>query len=399
MVSLENVLPGIVDAHLLQWNPRQTPWRAKGLARVQRLTPRLGDRAFTLLVSQSDREYVLTPSVIARAYETEHYVSDIAGVPVVAGVPIDTVILADSHWRAYAGDIDMIPDVEAEELSETRYALGLPFGRDGAPRLGGLIVHGDPRSPDFATQLDRQLDITPLVRGIRVLAARHPDPRVRDSTPDESLLSSPAALRGFGEAVRRGLVVEVFAYSHQLYDAISVAREYPQATVVVDHIGAPVGVFGPMGVRTGNTAAARADIMRLWRERVVSLAAQPNIVMKLSGLAMPILGYGHDARGNIGSRKTLAEMIGPLVGHLVSHFGSERLIVGSNFPLDRPNATMGMLVGALLDVLAPWGDDLMRKVFRDNALRVYGVDDTPDGLVSPSRPLCPRGPRGPAAAG
>lgn len=377
--SLENVLPGIVDAHMLQWNPRQTPWRAKGLARVRRLTPRLGDRAFTLLVSQADREYVLTPSVIARAYETEQYLKDIAGVPTVADVAIDTVVVADSHWRAYAGDIDMIADAEAEELSETRYVIGLPFGLDGAPRLGGLIVHGDPRSPNFATQLDAHLDITPLVRAVRVLAARHPDPRVRDSTPDEGLLASTSALRGFGEAVRRGLVLEAFVYSHQLYDVVSLAREYPEATVVVDHIGAPVGVFGPMGVRTGNTAAARADIMRLWHERVVSLAAQPNIVMKLSGLAMPILGYGHDPHGNIGSRKTLAEMICPLVGHLVSHFGSERLVFGSNFPLDRPNATMSMLVGALLDVLNPWGDDFLRKIFRDNALRVYNVDDAPRG--------------------
>ncbi|GAB34376.1 putative amidohydrolase [Gordonia otitidis NBRC 100426] len=374
--SLENVVPGIVDAHMLQWNPRQTPWRAKGLARVRRLTPRLGDRAFTLLVSQSDREYVLTPSVIARAYETEQYVKDISDVPAVAGARIDTVILADSHWRAYAGDIDAIPDVEDEELSETRYAISLPFGRNGAPRLGGLIVHGDPRSPNFATQLDAQLDITPLVRAVRVLAARHPDPRIRDSTPVEGLVASAAALRGYGEAVRRGLVLEVFVYSHQLYDVISLAREYPQATIVVDHIGAPVGA----SARAAAVFPVRAPIgpnMRLWRERVVSLAAQPNVVMKLSGLALPALGYGHDTRGNIGSRETLAQMIGPLVGHMVSHFGSERLVFGSNYPLDRPNATMGMLVGALADVLATWGDDLTRRVFRDNALRVYSIDDDP----------------------
>ena len=38
-----------------------------------------------------------------------------------------------------------------------------------------------------------------------------------------------------------------------------------------------------------------------------------------------------------------------------------------------------MVVGALLDVLSPWGDDLLRKVLRDNALRVYNVDDAPHG--------------------
>ena len=40
----------------------------------------------------------------------------------------------------------------------------------------------------------------------------------------------------------------------------------------------------------------------------------------------------------------------------------------------RPNASMATIVGTQLDVLAPYGEDLLRKVFRDNARRVYSID-------------------------
>jgi predicted TIM-barrel fold metal-dependent hydrolase len=44
---------------------------------------------------------------------------------------------------------------------------------------------------------------------------------------------------------------------------------------------------------------------------------------------------------------------------------------GSNFPMDKALATYPVVVGALLDILAPRGDDLLRKVFRENAERIY----------------------------
>ena len=131
-------------------------------------------------------------------------------------------------------------------------------------------------------------------------------------------------------------------------------------------------------MRTGATAAARADILRLWRERMTTLAAHRNVVVKLSGLAMPVLGYGHERWGNIGGQSTLAEMVGPLVEHVIAHFGTERIMYGSNFPIDKPNARMDMQVGALADILSGWGPDTLRKVFRDNAMRVYRIDPAAD---------------------
>ncbi|MDL9938915.1 amidohydrolase family protein [Gordonia sp. ABSL1-1] len=371
--TLQGVIPGIVDAHLQQWNPRSTPWAANRASRLYRYVPAIGDRVFPVVVSRADREYVLTPRTVARAYEPRQYVADAAGVRAVAGVPIESVVHIESHWRAEKVD-DLTLD-ERTSLEETRYVAGLPFGVGGNPRLGALIAHGDPRDPHFGCALDQHAAITDRFRGVRTAASRHPDPRVRDSADGEGLLAQPDFLRGFAAIADRGLVFEASVYSHQLYDVVTLAREYPETTIVVNHFGTPAGVFGPIGVRTGATAAARTDILRLWRERMTTLAAHHNIVIKISGLAMPVLGYGHERWGNIGDQATLAEMVGPLVVHVVTHFGAARVLYGSHFPIDKPNARMAMQVGALLEVLGDWGPDLLRKVFRDNAIRVYRIAD------------------------
>ncbi|GAA1482176.1 hypothetical protein GCM10009624_26160 [Gordonia sinesedis] len=374
MSPLDGLIPGIVDAHLQQWNPRRTPWSANRLSRVYRYAPRLADRVFPFVVPKADRDYVLTPRTVARSYEPGRYIVDIAAVPPVAGVPIDTVVLVGAYWRT-SGVADLATaEADGYALEEVRYALNLPFGTDNAPRLGAIVVHGNPRSEGFGDRLDRQRDLTNLVRGVRINATRHPDPRIRQGIDVDNVLTSADFLRGMEAVADRDLVAEVFLYSHQLYDVITLAREFPDTTIVVEHLGGPVGLFGPVGARTGATAAARADILRLWRERIVSLAARPNVMIKLSGLALPVLGYGRERSGNIGCRSTLAQMIGPLVEHVIAYFGASRVMFGSNYPVDKPNASIDMIVGALIDVASPWGDNVLRALFRENAVRTYRID-------------------------
>ncbi|MEE3852948.1 amidohydrolase family protein [Gordonia sp. LSe1-13] len=375
MSSLDGVVPAIVDAHLHQWNPRTTPWAANRLSRLYRFVPSFGDRVFPMVVSQADREYVLTPSTVARVYEPMQYLADTSPLFDGVGTRVDTVVHMESHWRGdeAAGRLDTPAGRSAVE--ETRYVTALPFGEDSLPRLGAIVAHADPRAERFGELLDEHAGLTDRLRGIRWITTRHPDPKIRNGADADGILASPAFLKGFADVAERRLVFDAFVYSHQLYDVVTLAREYPEVTIVVDHIGAPVGLFGPVGARTGATAGARADILRLWRERMFTLASCPNVMVKLSGLGLPVLGYGRERWGNVGSRATLTEMIGPLIDHAFANFGPDRLIFGSNFPIDKPNVSFDMIVGALTDLIAPRGGDYaLANVFRENALRVYRID-------------------------
>ncbi|MCK0439350.1 amidohydrolase family protein [Gordonia alkaliphila] len=371
MATLAGRVPGIVDAHVNFFDPRRPPW---GLPRIGRVpTPILRAlpdplvRLATRIADEQSLSGVAGPGLLSARYQMREYVRDTAGLASVAGVPVAAVLPVDAQWRRRVS-INEAPEAIAEDMRTLReLSYGAP-----SPALGGLIVPGDERVAGLGvrTVLD---DEESLIRGVRLRWGRHPDPLVRDWSTEPDALGSPIFRKAFARLAERGLIFESLCYSHELAQLADLASEFPETTIVVEHLGLPVGVFGPIGSSTGATAAARADILSLWRERMAMLAARPNVLVKISGIASQLLGYGDEKAGNIGGQRILADMIGPLVLHVVDRFGPERVIFGSNAPLDSHNATIGVTVGALLDVLGPRGDYLLAHLFAENAQRVYRI--------------------------
>jgi predicted TIM-barrel fold metal-dependent hydrolase len=197
----------------------------------------------------------------------------------------------------------------------------------------------------------------------------HPDRKVKRWAATEGVLRSPGFLRGFAALAERGLTFDAYVYSNQLADVGVLATEYPETTIVLDHYAPPVGWLGPMGRGTGRTAAERDALLARWHDDLAALAPHDNVVAKHSGLAFPVLGLKEVGLG----RAALAERVAPLVHHTTDVFGEDRLVFGSNFPMDKAVTSYDVVVGALVDLLAPRGETLLRKVFHDNAIRVYSL--------------------------
>jgi predicted TIM-barrel fold metal-dependent hydrolase len=271
------------------------------------------------------------------------------------GVAVEAAVHVQAGWH------------DDDQVGETAWLGTLPFGRDGHPRLAAIVANADPTAADFADVLDRHLAASDRVRGIRTIAAHHPDRRVKDWIDRPGVLAEPGFLAGFAALAERGLSFDAWVYAHQMGDVAVLADEYPETTVVLDHFATPVGLLGPMGSATGRTAGERAALLARWREDLAALAERPHVVAKVSGIAFPPLGL---QRTGIG-RAELAELAGPLVEHTVEVFGPDRVLFGSNFPMDKAVADYGAVVGAVADLLAPRGPEVLRKAFRENALRVY----------------------------
>ncbi|EGD54964.1 amidohydrolase family protein [Gordonia neofelifaecis] len=373
MTTLDGLLTGIVDAHVHYFNPMRSSWALARFARVsdfplRRFVPSPALRLVARIGSGDDRRYGLDSSILSSPYEPAQYSSDTVALLSVAGIGVESVGQVESQWRP-ARDPAELMDSSFDEL---KYLTGLPHGQKG-PALGATVVAGDPRHPDFAGRVDRELAHSDRVRAVRFKWARHPDPEIPDWCNEPDAVASTAFLKGFESLASRGLAFVSFAYSHQLGQLDMLARRFPETTIVVEHLGMPAGVFGPVGAETGMTAAARAAILSLWRERIAMIATRPNVVIKVSGLGLSLLGYGRDTAGNIGSRAVLADMAGPLALHAVDRFGPDRVIFGSDSPVDRPNAPIGMTVGALLDVLGDRGDYLLQQLFARNAKRIFRI--------------------------
>lgn len=353
--ELAGIVPGIIDAHIHQWDPFTTPREASRLAPLYRRAPGLFERLLPVLLPQPKRELVRTARHVARPYLPADYAADVAGTVAAVGVPVEAAIHVQAGWHG--------PD----QAEETAWVAGLPFGADGNPGLAAIVGNADPRDPGCGALLDAHAEASDRFRGVRSMTTWHPDKGVMDWIDEPEVMRSAAFLRGFAAIAERGLTFDAYVYSAQLPEVVVLAREYPETTIVLDHYAPPVGICGPMGRSTGRTEAERRELLARWRDDLTTLAEScPNVVAKHSGLAFPTLGHREPL-----DRRQIAERVAPLVEHTTAVFGPDRLVFGSNFPMDKSIATYADVVGALVDLLAPGGPDLLRKVFRENAQRVY----------------------------
>jgi len=346
-------VPSIIDSHIHQWDPTVTPHPTAALAKLNRVAPWLIDFLFAKVVPRETREFIRTTEHVLQPYVPETYAADVAAL----GVPVEGVVHVQADWR---GKGPMGP------VGETKWLASLPFGQDGLPKLLAIVGAGDPRDAHFAELLDRHREASPVFRGIRCMGAWHSDKHIHRYGDAEGLYRSADFLRGFAALAERELTFDAYVYSQQLDDVTVLAKEYPDTTIVLDHYAPPVGWGGQMGDQ-GRTPAERAALLDQWRDGISRLAQQPNVVAKHSGLAFPMLGLPTATY----TRERLAELVAPLVEHTTDAFGPDRLMWGSNFPMDKALAPYDAVAGALADLLAPRGEDVLRKVFRDNAERIY----------------------------
>ncbi|MCU1644750.1 MAG: amidohydrolase family protein [Nocardia sp.] len=350
----------VVDAHIHQWDPLTTPREFSGLAKLFQRVPVPIDWA-KRLAPRRDREFVGDPEPFVHPYLPADYRTDAGDVPVEAIVHIEV------EWSGSG------PLAAAEE---TRWVASLPFGVD-TPALGAIIGAGDPAAPGFAELLDAHQSASPLFRGIRTRVESHPDPGVRAHNKTPGALTSPQFLDGFGALAERGLSFEAWVYSQQLPEVTALAQRYPDATIVLNHLGTPAGIFGPVGKFTGHNPGQRRELFVQWRDDLTALATHPNVVAKVSGLMMPILGHPVPPRGAPTPVPVLLERISPLLQHALDVFGADRLIWGSNFPVDKPITSIGNAAEAVATALTDHGADekALEQVFRVNAQRIYHVDN------------------------
>lgn len=350
----------VVDAHIHQWDPLTTPREFSGLAKLFRYVPLPMDIA-KRLAPRRDREFVGDPTPFVHPYLPADYRED------AGEVPVEAIVHIEAEWNGPG---------RLGRADETRWVASLPFGVD-TPALGAIVGAGDPAAPEFAELLDAHQAASPRFRGIRTRVEYHPDPDVRAQCKAPGTLTSAAFLNGFSALAERGLSFEAWVYSGQLPEVTALAGRFPDATIVLNHLGTPAGIFGPVGDDTGQNPGQRRELFVRWRDDLTALAAHSNVVAKVSGLMMPILGHPVPPRGRPTPVPVLAERISPLLWHALDVFGAERLLWGSNFPVDKPITSIPNAAAAVATSLTEHGADAaaLEQVFRTTAQRVYGIDD------------------------
>lgn len=260
-------------------------------------------------------------ATIARSYLIEEYLEEGRD---------EFEIVGAVHVEAFPTD----PIKETETLQKVADANPLPLV---------IVGNGDLTSREFPALLDRHQQF-PIFRGIRQVVNLHHKPERSYGVRD--LMSDPGFLTGLRELGRRGLSFDLQLYPHQMEIAAALAAKAPDTLIILNH--------------AGMWADRDLNGWKQYKAGLRTLAAQPNIVAKISGLGML-------------DNKWTTESIRPLVLESLESFGTDRAMFASNFPVDKQYTDFVTVWRAFSDITADLTEAERNGLFRDNARKFYRI--------------------------
>lgn len=241
--------------------------------------------------------------------------------------------LAATNGLAIEKSVHLEADVdEPFMLDETMHLLRLADRADNP--LEGVVACGRPESKEFKSYVEKIAGHSKL-RGIRRVLHTRPD----DVGQGETFIENVSSLAGYG------LSFDICVLARQLPIAIRLVSQCPDVTFILDHCGVP---------------QVRDEILDPWRSLIREIAKFPNVFCKISGL----IAYADP-------NNWTAEDLRPYVDHAIECFGWDRVMFGSDWPVCTLSASYRQWVDVLLSLTRSAGEANQKKLFHDNAIRVY----------------------------
>jgi L-fuconolactonase len=179
---------------------------------------------------------------------------------------------------------------------------------------------------EITADLDRQAASDRFV-GVRVLYGFEPD--------------SPATPAVLGWLAEHGKVLDLVSHPGQADGWLRTLAAYDGLRVVLEHTGWP---------ESPEDGAA-------WRQAMARLAGETDMVCKVSGLGMAFMDLSLDT-------------LRPWVEGALETFGSDRLLFGSNMPIETVGGTYVELTGALTELVGT--PEQQPGFWAGNAAAAYG---------------------------
>jgi L-fuconolactonase len=134
-------------------------------------------------------------------------------------------------------------------------------------------------------------------------------------------------------------------FHQHLKNSITLVRACPEVSFVLDHIGKP---------------DIKGKMQEPWRSEIRALASLPNVVCKVSGMvteAEPETWTTEDLR--------------PYIEHVLEAFGEDRVMFGGDWPVVLMGSSYRRWVESLDQITVGLSDGAKRKLWNENARRIY----------------------------
>jgi L-fuconolactonase len=269
-------------------------------------------------------------TLLGRSYVMSDYRAAIAGTGIKNSVYME-VDIEPSQQQA-----------EAEHLIE--------ICKSGQAPTIAAVISGRPASDTFNAYIS-QFKGSPYIKGIRQVLHG-------GSTPAGYCLND-SFVRGIRLLGELGLSFDLCLRPKELADGAALAEKCPSTRFIVDHCGnADVKAFFQAG--DSRLAGAKPDHdADAWRRDMERLAAQKNVICKISGIVARV------------PKEWSAGDLAPIVNHCLDAFGPNHVVFGSDWPVCLNGAPLREWVAALQQIIASRPVAEQRQLLQENAARFY----------------------------
>jgi len=261
---------------------------------------------------------------------------------------------------------------EMRPIGETEFVNGVAAmyasGAFGSTRAcEGIVSYADLRLGARAREvLEAQVRAgNGRFRGIRYATGwdRHEEIRRTHTNPPQGLMADKTWREGFAQLGKLGLTFDAWLYHPQLGELGDLAGAFPDVSIILDHVGGPLG-YGPYASRHKEEFAA-------WKKSMGELARRPNVSVKVGGLGMPMGWFDFYARPAPPTSQMMADAFRPWVETCIELFGASRCMFESNFPVDKVTSSYVVLWNAFKRIVAKASAADKAALFAGTAARVY----------------------------
>jgi predicted TIM-barrel fold metal-dependent hydrolase len=260
------------------------------------------------------------PQLRGKAFRYDDYLKAIEGTGVSQTIFMESGV-DDPHWR-----------------EETRFVQELA----GTP---GMLIKGIIAScrPEAESGFEAYVEsvLSPHLVGFR---------RLLHVEPDE-LSQSPGFAANVRLLANYELTFDLCVLARQIPLAAALAGKCPRVQFILDHCGVP------------DIAAGGLDP---WRQYIREIAKHPNVACKISG----VLAYCTPGQPTL-------EAVRPYVEHCLEHFGWDRVVWGSDWPVCTTTSDLRTWVDVTRRLIASADERDQRELLHENAMRIYRVKGPP----------------------
>jgi predicted TIM-barrel fold metal-dependent hydrolase len=296
----------------------------------------------------------------------ERYLLDEFGGDLDTGHSIVSTVAVECGYGYRPGGPEHLKPVGETEFLES-IAARVSTDRRYRTRIAAAIIgFADLSLGDSVKEvLEAHISASPQrFRGIRHSATWDASGALRNEA-SPGLLADSTFRKGFAQLAPLGLSFDAWVYHPQLQEVAQLARAFPDTRIVLNHIGAPLGV--------GPYAGKREEVFALWSMGIRAIASCSNVTIKLGGVGSARSGYDWHVAHVKTTSEQLARILAPYFDRCIEDCGAERCMFESNFPVEKRANAYPLLWNAFKRLTLDYSASERAALFHDTACRVYRI--------------------------